>query len=310
MACVLDFSTTPRSVWRKLHRNFSSGNCFFLDSPGDLGKVKGAFGPASWDLRHVMCSGKPASGILNLNRRQVAKMSAIRDGVKFSSLVACFVLLNSQASAHVVIKNIDSGNTELSTAAAANQVDDERATGELDEYQIQDISDGWNFNARSRQANGPSNRSGDRGRASRQLSFARSNRFAGGGGGGGGGGRSSRVRPRRSEDRREIVQTMVAVNNDSPEPAANTEDAGTDVSIFDSGQGSPSTGGTGGLGGGGSLANKTGEDEEFGDAKGGSYGGRGTVVSGTPEPAAVIIWAVAGTCGFGLLRYQRSRYES
>lgn len=237
-------------------------------------------------------------------------MSANRNIVRFSSLVACLVLLNSQAFAHVVIKNIESGNTELSTAAAADQVDDERATGELDEYQIQDVSDGWNFNSRSRQANGPGNRSGDRGRASRQLSFARSNRFAGGGGGGGGGGRSSRVRPRRSEDRREIVQTMVAVNNDSPEPAATTEDSGTDVSIFDSGQGSPATGGTGGLGGGGSVASNSGEDEEFGAGKGGGYGGRGTVVSGTPEPAAVIIWAVAGTCGFGLLRYQRSRSES
>ncbi len=224
--------------------------------------------------------------------------------------IATPLLMASTSTAHVVIDNIDLGDGELDASSAIEEAGSERATGELEEFGLRDASDRWNFTPKSRKSD---RRRGDgpRVRSTERLWSPRSIRSSGGGGGAGGGGGpgAARRNSRQRDGGREIIQTVVAVNNDAVEldPNANG-DPGLDISLLDSGENTAGGSGTGGAGGGGAGgANTPADGAEDGLADQGSAGPQGIVVSGTPEPAAMVVWAVVGCCGFGFVLYKNKQ---
>ncbi len=249
---------------------------------------------------------------VNTQRTQLATMSIAPNSCATILLAIAAVLLTiSPSAAHVVIDNIDLGEGELDAAEAIEDSGNERVTGELEELTLRETSGDWNFV--------PTTRSGDRrradGRRIRSIDRLRSPRSVrsagsgGGAGGGGGGSRRARRDSRQQDGGREMIQTVVAVNNDTGEMDPNADgDPGLNVSLLDSGENAPGGSGAGGNGGGGAGgANGTPEDGEDGTDYPDTAGPRGIVVSGTPEPAAMVVWAVVGCCGFGFVLYKNKQ---
>ena len=214
-------------------------------------------------------------------------------------------LAAERAAAYVVIDILDSG-AEASDASASdvNSVND-RATGTVEGDSSEDLSGDEDLlfptAATGVTANGQNRRSASP--RLRQLNRNRSRRGGGiGGGGGGGGGFGGQGR------RVELLQPA-APGDDTDEPIGQEEpvDDGTDLTTFEPNQPSNGLGGGGGAGALSLDPDSPADSDAASTGPSGSGPRPGKTVSGTPEPAALVVWAVAGCCGYGLVRFGKKK---
>ncbi len=138
------------------------------------------------------------------------------------------------------------------------------------------------------------------------LSYRSTSSSKAGGSASGGGGGSSRSR--RSSSRRAFNQPIVDVGTPRAQASQPNHDGGMNVAHFDGGSvgngngRGPSSGGNGGSGGNGDH-----EPTKPGPPDNGHLCPVDPPISGTPEPAAFVVWALAGCCGYGFLRFSQKR---
>ncbi len=228
-------------------------------------------------------------------------------GLLTTVVAASSTLIATSSYAHVVINNISVGNTALSTSATGVASKAERATGTVVERQARDAQSDSSYLVSSDM--GPKKGSKPQKRErQRYLSNSKSTSSQASSGGGGGGSRRGRASRRRRQPSDHVP--VVTVNNSQPLPSSGSDSDGVKLPLYDDGAspaGSPS-GSSGGSSGGG-LPSKPGpSDEPSPDIGTGSQApaGGGTI-SGTPEPAALAVWAIAGCCGYGFVRFRQQR---
>lgn len=222
--------------------------------------------------------------------------------IKFLAVLVCFCFATLPALGYVVVEDLDRGQSALDSASVSTLSAGDKATGEIDALQPGEITGDLGFNPPV--GNSANNRGSSRSRpaGNQLLRYPGGNRSSGGnvgaGGGGAGGGGNFGVRRGGSpgDNGREVVQTVVVVSEINASNAQKVGNLGVDVTLLDGGQdavdvgGAPSSpGGSPGSGGGGPNAG----------------GGSGKVVTGTPEPTALIVWTVAACCGYGVFRLRR-----
>ncbi len=215
---------------------------------------------------------------------------------------------SKSASAHVVINNFETGERVLVVSNAGAAESEKRATGAVDPSKDTTLVLDQRFSYRK----GPGGQGRGDSRQSRtaegMLSRYSSRRGSAGGGGGGGGSRGGRSRARRgSAGGTDLAQTLVDVGNpagrSSTTPASQAPTSnGANLTSLSSG-----SGGVGAASGGSGSGRASDADQIAGS--GGSVPtanpGTGVAVSGTPEPAALAVWAIMGCCGYGMFQVRR-----
>lgn len=227
--------------------------------------------------------------------------------LKFLAVLVSFCFVASPALGYVVVEDLDRGQAALnSTSVSALDVDN-KATGEIDDLQPGEITGDLSFNPPV--GNSANSRDSSRGRSAgnQLLRYPAGNSSSGGnagsGGGGAGGGGNSGVRRGGSPggNGREVVQAVVVVSEINAPNAKKVGNLGVDVTLLDGGQDVAGAGGApsspGGSAGGGGTAGVGGGPN--------AGGGSGKVVTGTPEPTALVVWTVAACCGYGVFRLRR-----
>lgn len=222
---------------------------------------------------------------------------------KFLAVLVCFCFATLPALGYLVVEDLDRGQSALDSASVSTLNAGDKATGEIDALQSAEITGDLGFNPPV--GNSASNRGSSRSRpASNQLlRYPGGNRSPGGnvgtGGGGAGGGGNSGVRRGGSPggNRREVVQTVVVVSEINAPNAQKVGNLGVDVTLLDGGQDAADVGGT--------SSSPGGSPGSGGGGGPNAGGGSGKVVTGTPEPTALIVWTVAACCGYGVFRLRR-----
>ena len=139
-----------------------------------------------------------------------------------------------------------------------------------------------------------------------------------GGGGGGAGGRRASRRRQSSLETVSISTTVAASYSSGGGTTSSVSATSTDLRSFGERKSSaiggeytqsPAIGGGGGGGGNGNAGNGDSSDD-YGSGGGYASGGGGSSVpaspvSGTPEPSALVVWAIASCCGCGVVRWAR-----
>ena len=226
------------------------------------------------------------------------------------------------SNAYVVIENFDAGTEALGSSTTGVDSSKGRATGVLEGTQSDTLStdQDWSFPATDSGKKGDSASDRRSERAMLRYMNAKSSSGNSGGGGssaGGGGTRGRRPRTRPDSNADGLDQPIVAVSDPDVVTAQSDGDsAGMNVTHFDAG----TTGGGSGPGtvlpeeeteSPGEETESPGEEtespgEETGPLNPQACGPSGTV-SGTPEPAALAVWAIAGSCGYGFFRFRQKR---
>jgi len=238
------------------------------------------------------------------------------------------------SSAYVVIDNFEVGSQVFDSSAQGSSGRKERATGVVSDDQSGGKKADEDFlflppdsGTRTGTRTGTSNK---RGRNSNSRSAndmllyhlskrgSSSNGLAGRGSrsrrSGTGSGNSKQRGSNRGGREAEMVQTMVTISgngNDygrdgqSPQPPS---DFHMNLSLYDSGSAASVSGSSGGAGVGATATTDTtglpGDTTGLpGDIVAGSD--PGAIISGSPEPAALAVWAVIGCCGYGFVRCRR-----
>lgn len=230
--------------------------------------------------------------------------------LRFSTAFAALAICGSGVHAYVVIDNFDAGAEALGAVASGVDATRDRATGVVKGDQSDRISTDKSllFPTSKSRRSGKSSSSRSSGRTMlsyRSTSSRNAGGSASGSGSSGGGGGSSRGRG-SSSSRRAFNQPIVDVSTPLAQPSHPNHDRGMNVAHFDgsnvgNGKGS-SSGGKGGSGGkSGHEPTNPGPNTNPGPPDNGHL----CPVSGTPEPAAFVVWAIAGCCGYGFLRFSQ-----
>ncbi|MEM8946030.1 MAG: hypothetical protein AAGD11_12710 [Planctomycetota bacterium] len=225
-------------------------------------------------------------------------MATSRLTTKICALSAVVLLHAAVANAYVVIESIDIGDADMDASATGLASDGEKATGDVDDVQSGELSGALGFRAPSKRSSDGRGNSKERRGAGSLSRYPRANVQSGGGGAGGGGGGGGRARGQgqRGRGNRDIVQTVVVADEETVDESYGNDD-GTDLTVYDSGTSGDA--GSSGTGGGGGSAGGGGAGDEFVDY--------GPGVTGTPEPTALAVWAIAGCCGYGAIRFRNLR---
>lgn len=217
-----------------------------------------------------------------------------------------FLLICQDVRAYVVISDISVGDDVLGMAVNGSDSESERATGELDDDDAE-LANGVSLVAPSRSPSSQRSQPGEKSSGGNRLTYPRSNRSgaggSGGGAGGGGGGRGQSVRRQASSN---LVPMVVAEESIRSQVADKNQGIESDVTVFDiEDDASGVASGGSSSGGGGGIASSS--DPDYADTSDTNpQGGGSRLLTGTPEPSALAVWAIAGIFGYGLIRLNRS----
>lgn len=212
----------------------------------------------------------------------------------FLAIAMCF---SGSVHGDIVIGGLNQDVNLLPSASTGQRVRGRKATGDLSRGSNQGNARAGDLvlSADFDRSKGKNKKSEGRSAGGQMLRYSPKKRSAGGGGSGGGGSGGQRSSSRRRSGAYE--PQIVDINNHGPvdNGSQGPNDGGTKLDIY------PNSGGSGSPGGGsGSGGNPTpkpvSENPEV---------GAGLTLSGTPEPAALAVWAIVGCCGYGIARFRQ-----
>lgn len=220
-------------------------------------------------------------------------------------LLFVFLVICQDVRAYVVISDLSVGDDALGIAVNGSDSENERATGELDDDDAE-LANGVSLVAPSRRPSSQRSQPGEKSSGGNRQTYPSSNRSAAGGSGGGAGGGGGRGQSVRRQASSNLVPMVVAEESSRSQVADKNQGIESDVTVFDiEDDASGVASGGSSSGGGGGIASSS--DPDYADTSDTNpQGGGSRLLTGTPEPSALAVWAIAGIFGYGLIRLNRS----